>query len=179
MFGDPTTPGRLLLGVAGATAVVTISFWALVIGVAAGTSGEPIGAAWALGLALIPAAFMVAAFGSGHDRAAGAVVWALVLSLGVGGVLLVLDPATALIGAYAVGATVTIREDAGTSVGRRLWFALGAATVVAVLIRFATPIGLALAPALPFTAPILADRTGDDRDVQAMSADPSGPEDGQ
>jgi len=118
-----------------------------------------VGGAWALGIALVPFAFMAAAFGSGHDRAAGAVAWAMVIAFGVGASLLLLDPATALIGAYAVGATVTVRETETTSVKRRLLFALVATVVSGALITWATPIGLILSPALPFMVPPLADAT--------------------
>lgn len=146
---------------AGATGVVTVSFWALLIGLAAGTEGSPLGAAWALALALIPFAFMVAAFGSLHDRAAGAVVWAMVLAVGVGGSLLAvrIDPATALIGAYAVGAVVTVRETPRTSMKRRTLFALGVTVVAGVLLNFLLVVGAAIAPALPFAAAAWADHT--------------------
>lgn len=160
MFGSTDSPRRLVLGVSVATAVVVISFWSLVLSIAASADGGEVSGAWALGVALVPFGFLAAAFGSGHDRAAGAVVWALVISLGVGGVLLLVDPATALIGAYAAGATVTVREGPHISMSRRVWFALGASIISALLIRYVTPLGLAVAPGLPFTAPLLADRTG-------------------
>jgi hypothetical protein len=150
---------RTVAAVAGATGVVTFSFWALLIGLAAGAQGEALGAAVALAVAAVPFAFVAAAFGSLHDRAGGAVVYAMVLAVGAGAVLLVLDPGTALIGAYAAGAIVTVRETPQTSMSRRTVFALSATVIAALLIRFLTPVGFALAPALPFTAVALADHT--------------------
>lgn len=151
---------RTVAAVAGATGIVTVSFWAVVIGIALGAQGEDFGAgAAALGLAAVPFAFVAAAFGSQHDRAGGAVVYAMVLAVGAGATLLVLDPATALIGAYAAGAIVTVRETSRTSMSRRTVFALSATMIAAVLLTFVTPLGFALAPALPFTAVALADHT--------------------
>ena len=149
----------MILGVSAATAVVVVSFWSVVWSIAASVEGGEVAGAWALGVALIPFAFLVAAFGSGNPRASGAVVWALVISVGVGGVLLLLGPATALIGGYAAGATVTVRETEETSIRRRLWFAVGVVVITALTISFVPALGLAMAPGLPFTAPLIADRT--------------------
>jgi len=159
MFPSSGSPRRVILGVTAATAVVVVSFWSVVWSVASRAESGEVAGAWALGVALIPFSFLVAAFGSGNPRASGAVVWALVTSLFVGGTLLLLGPATALIGAYAAGATVTVREPEDTSVKRRLWFAVGVTVLAALAIEFLPLAGLAMVPGLPFTAPLIADRT--------------------
>jgi hypothetical protein len=159
MSGAAGVPRKSILGASLATAVVVVSFWSVVFSIASSAEGGEVSGSWALGVALIPFAYLAAAFGSGNPRASGAVVWALVISLGVGASLLLLDPATALIGAYAAGATVTICESETSSVKRRLWFAVAVAVFAALSIRFVPVLGLTVAPGLPFTAPLLADRT--------------------
>lgn len=138
--------------------MVVVSVWATLIPLASSVEGQGAGGV-ALGIALVPLAYAVAAFGSRRPDWPMAVVKAMGLAILIGWPLaIVIDPLTGLIIAFAVGAIVTVRRDDPNSLGRR-WIAAGiVAVLIAVLVRVALPIAVTLGPALPFTAIPLADR---------------------
>lgn len=146
---------------------VTISFWALIYGSAlafsdgAEVADEVIaraGAGFGLALVLVPAVFAAAAFASSRIDAPVMVLAGMGISLAVGLPLLILrNPAAALITGYAAGAVVTLSRPDGWPLRNR-WIAAAVVGVVAHLGLLFLPAPTAwVAPALPFTAMGLAD----------------------
>jgi hypothetical protein len=149
---------RFWLAITAATGVVVVSVWATLIPLASSVEGQGAGGV-ALGIALVPLAFAIAAFGSRRPDWPLSVVKAMGLAILIGWPLaVILDPLSGLIISFAVGAIVTVRRDDPNSLGRR-WIAAGiVAVLIALLVRVALPIAVTVGPALPFTAIPLADR---------------------
>lgn len=146
------------MAVTAATGVVVISVWATLIPLALSAEGAGAGGL-ALGLALIPLAYIAAGFGSRKEDWPLATVKAMGLAVLIGlpiGVFI--DPLSGLITAYAVGAVVTVRRDDPNSLTRRWWAAVGVAVVTIFLVRVSLPIAVVLSPALPFMVMPLVDR---------------------
>ena len=145
---------------------VTISFWALVYGSALafsdGSGSDEViaraGAGFGLSLVLVPAAFAAAAFLSARVDAPVMVLAGMGLALAVGLPLLILrNPAAALITGYAAGAVVTLSRPDGWPLRNR-WIAAGGVGVIAHVGLLVVPAATAwVAPALPFMAMGLAD----------------------
>ncbi|MGH2807724.1 MAG: hypothetical protein ACRDKT_10665, partial [Actinomycetota bacterium] len=80
---EPLSPRLKWRAILFATLLLVPAFWAILGGFVSATTDEPGGpnpaAAVAFGLALIPFVFIVLAFMSGHPRAPGAVLRAMVL----------------------------------------------------------------------------------------------------
>jgi hypothetical protein len=130
--------------------------YAFVLG-SAGTGSESPLAALALGLALVPAVFVLVAFVSKHDRAPTAVIYAMLLSLLVGLPLAAIDVVTALAAGFGVGGAVTLVWSEDDSwVGRGLAVVL-VAVYVGVLTRFIVEAGILAAAILPLVAVGVAD----------------------
>lgn len=143
-----------------ATLVMLISYWSVVLAFAAQSSGaaDPI-APLALGIALIPFAYLVLAFVSNHQRAPMAVLAGMSMALVVGASVLFLsgDPVVSLVAGYGFGAVVSLRPEPGIRLRRRFAGAAAGAVAVWLLLLIAEPVGIFFAPAVPFTAVGLAD----------------------
>lgn len=152
------TQRRLWLAATAATGVVVVSVWATLIPLAFSAEGAGAGGV-ALGLALIPLAFVVASAGSGQPDWPLATLKAMGLSVIVGFPLGVfVDPLSGLVAAYAMGAVVSIRRPNEGSPRRRWWAALTVIILIVVMVRISLPVAVTIGPALPFMAPLLADR---------------------
>jgi hypothetical protein len=149
-----------------ATVVLVPAVWMILVGVVAGASDEPGGAAEpaafvAFGLALLPFVFIALAFLSGHPSAPAAVVRAMGLCALVGIVV------------SAVAADAVTGLVAGASDGRRARIAAVAvaASYAFVLARVAGAVVLLPAPIFPFTALGLADHLTEWRRARATGVD--------
>jgi hypothetical protein len=172
---DPLPPQRKWRAITLATLVVAPALWAVLVGLVSTAAEEPGGpqpaAAIALGVALLPFAFIVLAFASEHPRAPGAVVRAMGLCLLVGTVVsaIAADAVTGLVAGVGAGGVVALRADSGHD-----WRARAAAVAVAtvysfVLARVAGAVVLLAAPVFPFTGLGLADHFSEWRVARARS----------
>lgn len=163
---EPLTPQRKWQTITVATLLLVPAYWALLAGLVAEgadktTKGEPpsVAAAFALGLALIPFVFVVLAFMSGHPRAPGAIVrammWAVLLGVPVSA--LAGDAVTGIVAGVGAGGIVALRMDDAHSVKARATGVAIAALYTFVLIRTAGVITLLPAPVFPLTAIGIAD----------------------
>jgi hypothetical protein len=183
---EPLAPRKKWLAITLATLVLVPAYWSLLAALVArapneaaggGTAGSGGGgpdpaAALALGLALVPFVFIVLAFGSGHPRAPGAVVRAMVTALLVGIPVSVLagDAVTGIVAGVGGGAVLALRADDGHSLRRRAWAVVFASLYTFVLVRTAGPVALLPAPVLPLTAIGIADHVSEwrrDRELRA------------
>ncbi len=115
---------------------------------------------FALGLALVPFAFLVLAFGSKHPSPAAATVIAMLLSVVVAIPILALaqDVLTGMVAGYGAGGVIALRyePERHSRVGR--WIAVGVVTLyVFALLRTVTEAGLFAGPLLPLFAVGVAD----------------------
>lgn len=168
-----------------ATLVMQFSYWSLVQGIAVGTSGRSSTGGLgllSLGLALAPFVFMAAAWVSRHRGAPLAVLKAMGLFVVVGaslGLVLVWLPGgavPAVCGAFAAGATVTMRRDEDEPLRPRVIAVAAAVVWVAVLTGLAlvaAPIGafaVMSGAVLPFAAVAFADEAVALRAIQREDA---------
>lgn len=144
---------------------VTVSFWALMYGVAISfneTADTELvtraGGAFGLSLILVPAVFASAAFLSRRVDAPVMVLAGMGVFLAVGLLSLVLrDPAAALITGYAAGAVVSLSREEGTPLRNRWIAAAGVGIFVHAGLAVLPAPTAWIAPALPFTAMGIAD----------------------
>jgi len=159
----PLSPRRKWVAITAATLAFVPAYWAVLAGIVSSASSSTAapdpGASLALGLALIPFVFIVLAFASGHPRAPGAVVKAMLLALLVGIPVSALagDAITGIVAGVSAGGAAALRLEANLS-----WRARAVAVAVAtvytfVLIRVGGDVIVLGAPVLPFTALGLAD----------------------
>lgn len=142
-----------------ATVATLVSYSFILFAFVAGsTEGGPNpGPPLALGLALVPIVFMVAAFLTRHQRAGGAVLKAMGLWVVVGIPIAALDLVTGLVAGFGAGAVVTVRaEEEHTRKSRIIAISL---TVVytLILVQFAPDAALVGGAMLPFLAVGVAD----------------------
>jgi hypothetical protein len=161
---EPLSPQKKWRAITLATLVLSPSFWAMLSGFMAVANddepGEPNAAAGiALGLALIPFAFIVLAFMSQHPRAPAAVVKAMLLFLVVGIPVsaVAADAVTGLVAGAGAGGIVALRSDEGHTWRARAIGVLIACAYAFVLVRVAGAITLLSAPVFPFTSIGIAD----------------------
>lgn len=111
-----------------------------------------------LAILVMPAAFALAAVGSERPDAPLAVFYAMGLSLTVGLPLLALgNPLAALMAGYAAGAVLTVSLPDGATWRPRAVAAAVVAVVTFIGMAVAFVLMALVAPALPFTAPLVAD----------------------
>ena len=165
---EPLPPRKKWRAILGATLLLAVAFWSLMIGLVAlatddtdvpEPSGLNAGAAVAFGLALIPFVFVTLAFMSEHPRAPGAVVRAMLLSVLVGVVVtgLVGDPVTGVVAGVGAGGVAALRRDVDDERRPRVVAVAVASLYTLVLVYVAGGIVLLPAPIFPFTAIGIAD----------------------
>jgi hypothetical protein len=160
---EPLSPQKKWRAITLATLVLVPAFWAMLAGfvaVASDEDREPNAAAGiALGLALIPFAFIVLAFMSQNARAPAAVVKAMLLFLVVGipASAVAADAVTGLVAGVGAGGIVALRADEGHTWRARAVGVLIACAYAFVLVRTAGAITLVSAPVFPFTSIGIAD----------------------
>jgi hypothetical protein len=158
-----------------ATLVLVPAYWFLMAGVVSAASKRgpgPTAAPFiAFGLCLIPFVFVVLAFTSGHQRAPGAIVRAMGLTLLVGITVsaLVPDAITGFVAGIGAGGIVALRPDGYVWKNRALAVA-AVALWAALTVRFVPEAALLIAPVLPFTSIGVADHITERREEQARAA---------
>jgi hypothetical protein len=169
LVDEPLSPQKKWRAITLATLVLVPAFWAMLAGlvaVASDEEGEPNAAAGiALGLALIPFAFIVLAFMSQHPGAPGAVVKAMLLFLAVGIPVsaVAADAVTGLVAGVGAGGIVALRSDEGHTWRSRALGVLAACVYTFVLVRTVGAITLVSAPVFPFTSIGIADHFSEAR----------------
>jgi hypothetical protein len=139
------------------------AYWSLLAGIVSVASDDPdapaAGPFIAFGLMVVPFVFMALAFLSGHPRAAGASVWAMLLALAIGIPVsaLAADAVTGFVAGVGAGASVAMRADSERSWKARALAVLVATAWAFLTIRSVTEVALLLAPVLPFTSIGVAD----------------------
>ncbi len=162
MADEPITARRTWLALTLATAIAAGSSIAVLLAFLSGnTEGGPkAGGMFALGLALVPFAFLVLAFGSRHPSPAAATVVAMLVSLVVAIPVLAIasDVVTGLVAGFGAGGVIALRFDPERHSRLWRWIAVGIVTLyVFVLLRTVTEAGLFAGPLLPLFAVGVAD----------------------
>jgi hypothetical protein len=167
---EPLSPQRKWRAITLATVLLVPAFWSLLAGLVASSANQPEaapdpGAALALGIALIPFVFIVLSFLSQHQRAAGAVLKAMGLTLLVGIPVSALagDGVTGIVAGIGAGGIVALRSEAEYSWKLRAAAVLVATVYTFVLVRVGGPLALLPAPILPFTGIGVADHIAERR----------------
>ncbi len=178
----PLPPRRKWRAILLATLTLAPSYWSLLMGsVAAASDTEPAPSAApliAFGLAIIPFVFVVLAFLSEHPRAPGAVVWAMLLTLGVGIPVsaLAADAVTGVIAGVGAGGIVALRRDLAHSWRARAVAVLVVSAWAFLTVRLTPEVVLVLGPALPFTCLGVADHLSERRLERARGTRGPAPE---
>ena len=161
---EPLSPRRVWRAILIATLLLVPAYWGLLVGIVSVASDDPVrvpaAGLWiAFGLCLIPFVFMALAFASGHPRAPGATLRAMLLCLVVGIPVsaIAADAVTGFVAGVGAGGIAALRSDLD-----RAWRARALAIAIASAWAFATvrtvsDVALLLAPVLPFTSLGLAD----------------------
>lgn len=156
------TPRRRWTAVAVSTLVMTGSTWlivyAFVVGAVEDTEATP-GPPFALGLALVPFAFVALVFLSGHTAGGSAIVAAMLVAVPVALVVSAVarDVVSGTAAGYGAGAVVALRREPHHSLRGRIVAVVLMTTYVAALLRFIPAAGLLGGSLLPFASVAIAD----------------------
>jgi hypothetical protein len=156
------TPRRRWIAVGVSSVVMAVSVWlivyAFVVGAVEDAPAAP-GPPFALGLALVPFAFVALVFGSRHRAAGSAVVAALLVAVPIAVVVSAVarDVVSGVAAGYASGAVVALRRDYHHSLQARMVAVVLLTTYVFALLRFIPAAGLLAGSLLPFAAVAIAD----------------------
>lgn len=150
-----------------ATVVMQFAYWPTLAGIAT-ASGEDstfAGGMFALGLAVVPATFLVLAFGSNHPRAAGATLRAMGLFLLVAlPVVVVLDGLVGMAAGLAAGGAAALDLDPDVHRRRWRWIAVAVMAAYLLLLRLvAVDYALLSGAVLPFAIHGLVDQAAETR----------------
>jgi hypothetical protein len=173
---QPLSPRDKWRAITLATLVLVPGYWALLaalVAMASDDSGGPDpAAALALGVALVPFAFVVLAFLSGHPRAPGAVLKAMGLALLVGLPVAGLagDAVTGIVAGVGAGGVVALRADDAHRWRSRALAVVLAVVYTFVLVRTAGVMALLPAPIFPFTGIGIADHLSERRREREAAA---------
>ena len=158
----PVSAKRKWAAISVATVIMAVSVWLMLYGAVEGAvayeTAAP-GPPFALGLALVPFAFLALAFISGHPAAAGAVVVALLVAIPVALPLAALarDVVTGVAAGYGAGGVVALRREYFHSRQARIVAVVLTATYVFAVLRIDAAAGVTAACLLPFAALGIAD----------------------
>ena len=162
MAESEVTARRTWLALTFASLVSATSTIAVVVAWVSGATDnqQQMGGLLALGLAIVPFAFLVLAYGSKHPSPAAATVLAMLMSLAVAVPMLAIarDVVTGMVAGYSSGAVIALRfePDRHSRIGR--WIAVALVTLyVFVLLRTVPEAGLFAGPILPLFAVGVAD----------------------
>lgn len=157
---------RKWLAIALATLVMSTSYWFIVYGAVAGATddGPPSTPPFALGLALVPFAFMALAFLSRKDDAPWATFTAMGLFLVVGLPIGLFNPVIGLVAGFGMGGAVTLRTEQGIPWRRpRALGVLAAVVYTAFILLIAPGFGVLTGSVVPFAASGIADQVVEGR----------------
>lgn len=172
---DPTSPRRKWAVIAASTFLLLLSYIPIVYSFVAGIADEedveggagPL----AFGLAMLPFAYLLLAFGSRHSRAPGAVIRAMGMFLlaGITGVVLTQSLIAGLVLGYGAGGVFALRAEDDHGYGMRFIF-VGAAGLYVLFLNFVAPDAAFVAGAiLPFLVLGLADYVSERRAARTPS----------
>lgn len=152
-------PRRKWFAITIATVATLVSYSFILFAFVAGsTEGGPNpGPPLALGLALVPIVFMVAAFLTRHPRAGGAVLKAMGLWLVIAIPIAALDIVTGLVAGFGAGAVVTVRAEEEHTRKSRIIAVAAATLYTLILVQFAPDAALIGGAILPYLAVGVAD----------------------
>lgn len=172
----PLPPQQKWKAITIATLVLLPAFWGTLIGLVSVASDDGDGVAnpaafIALGLAIVPFAFLALAFVSGHPTAPGATVKAMCLFLVIGIPVsaVAADAVTGLVAGAGAGGIVALRASDVATWKNRAVGVLFACAYTFVLARAAGAIVLLSVPAFPFTSIGLADHFVERRQARELA----------
>lgn len=172
----PLSPQQKWKAITIATLVLLPAFWGTLIGLVSVASDDGDGVAnpaafIALGLALVPFAFLALAFLSGHPSAPAATAKAMTMFLLVGIPVsaLAADAVTGLVAGAGAGGIVALRASEVATWKQRALGVLFACAYTFVLARAAGAIILLSVPAFPFTSIGLADHFAERRHARELT----------
>jgi hypothetical protein len=157
---------RKWLAIALATLVMTVSYWLVLFARAAGSTenAPPPTPPFALGMMLVPFAFMALAFLSREDDASWAVLKGMGLFLVFGLPLGLFNVVIGLVAGYGLGAVVTLRREPGIHGRRPRVIAVLLAVVYTVaMLAFIPEFGVFTGSVIPFVAVGIADQVVEGR----------------
>jgi hypothetical protein len=167
----PVSARRKWAAISVATVIMAISVFLMLYGAVEGAvlyeTAAP-GPPFALGLALVPFAFIALAFISGHPAAGGAVVVALLVAVPIALPLAALarDVVTGLAAGYGAGGVVALRREYYQSRRARIIAVVLTTVYVFAALRFDVATGVTAACLLPLAALGIADMASDWRRAQ-------------
>jgi len=167
----PVSARRKWAAISVATVIMAVSVFFMLYGAVEGAvlyeTAAP-GPPFALGLALVPLAFVALAFISGHPAAAGAVVVALLVAVPIALPLAAVarDVVTGVAAGYGAGGVVALRREYYQSRRARIIAVVLTTIYVFVTLRFDAATGVTAACLLPLVALGIADLAGDWRRAQ-------------
>ena len=166
-MSDTVSARRKWAAITAATVLMTVSYAMLVAALvsAAADDGPDPGPLFAFGLGLVPFVFMVLAFMSAHQRAPGAVLKAMGLSLLIGAMVsaVLQDAAAGLVAGFGAGGVVALRYDADHSWKARAVAVALVVVYVTVLVSVFVEAGLLAGAVLPFLSLGIADWVTENR----------------
>ncbi len=132
------------------TIILNLSYWAMVFAFVASEAddGPNPGPPFALGLVLIPFVFVALAAISRNPRFGGAIVLAMLLSVGVGVPVLALarDAVSGIIAGFGAGGVVALRREPIHRVQSRIWAVVLVSTATLAFVRLIPVMAIILAP---------------------------------
>jgi hypothetical protein len=166
---QPLSPRQKWRAILLATLLMVPGYWSLLAGVVAVASDQPgapaAGPLIAFGLAIIPFVFVVLAFTSGHPRAPGAIVKAMVLALVVGIPVSAVaqDAVTGFVAGMGAGGIAALRPDVYRGWKARALGVAVASAGIFLFVRVAGVPAILITPAVPFSALGVADHIAERR----------------
>jgi hypothetical protein len=176
---QPLSPRQKWRSILLATLLLVPGYWSLLAGIVSVASDQadapPAGPLIAFGLAIIPFVFIVLAFTSGHPRAPGAVVKAMVLALVVGIPVSAVaqDAVTGFVAGIGAGGVAALRPDLYHAWKARALGVLVASAGIFLLVRLVGVPAILITPAVPFSALGVADHVAEQRRERAAASPPA------
>lgn len=156
---DEASYKRAWLAIGLATMVALTSYTSLLVAIVASQSDTPdaAGPAFALGFALVPVAFVLLAFVSGHKRAPIAVLKAMGLWLPIALPLGLVNPVLGLCAAFGFGGSVALKHRYVDRWSARAWVVVLVSLYCFGAVLIFPPLGIISGGLLPFAVLGLAD----------------------
>jgi hypothetical protein len=172
---QPLSPRQKWRAILLATLLLVPGYWSLLAGVVSVASDQagapPAGPLIAFGLAIIPFVFLVLAFTSGHPRAPGAVLKAMVLALAVGIPVSALaqDAVTGFVAGIGAGGVAALRPEVYNGWKGRALGVVVASVGIFLFVRVAGVPAILITPAVPFSTIGVADHFSERRRERAAN----------
>ena len=167
---ESPSPSRKWHAIGVATLAMILCYSAILFGLVSALGGEGdegVALILAIGLAGVPAVFMVLAFVSRHPRAPFATIKAMGLFLLIGFSVSLLDLPAGLVGGFGAGGIAALRLETTDTVRARVWAVALSTAYIMVIGRIVPPIGALTGSVFPFLAIGAADSITKKRGIQA------------